>query len=104
SRRRHTRFKCDWSSDVCSSDLERRDEPGWAAAFSVLSPGSFRRGLPLVPREGEAGVDWTVAGVGAQQRGPGDPGVAGFLLHSERSEERRVGKEGGVGLDTRQWT
>ena len=20
-RRRHTRFKCDWSSDVCSSDL-----------------------------------------------------------------------------------
>src|SRR5260370_37219769 len=23
SRRRHTRFKCDWSSDVCSSDLNR---------------------------------------------------------------------------------
>src|SRR2546430_5094924 len=23
SRRRHTRFDCDWSSDVCSSDLER---------------------------------------------------------------------------------
>src|SRR6185369_14666106 len=23
SRRRHTRFKCDWSSDVCSSDLDR---------------------------------------------------------------------------------
>src|SRR4030066_747682 len=22
SRKRHTRFKCDWSSDVCSSDLE----------------------------------------------------------------------------------
>src|SRR5260370_10730208 len=26
SRRRHTRFKCDWSSDVCSSDLTWRDE------------------------------------------------------------------------------
>src|SRR5260370_39708023 len=26
SRRRHTRFKCDWSSDVCSSDL-RLDGP-----------------------------------------------------------------------------
>src|SRR5438270_10664840 len=27
SRRRHTSFDCDWSSDVCSSDLEmRRDE------------------------------------------------------------------------------
>src|SRR2546427_9870261 len=25
SRRRHTRFDCDWSSDVCSSDLEHLD-------------------------------------------------------------------------------
>src|SRR2546430_16411128 len=24
SRRRHTRFDCDWSSDVCSSDLDER--------------------------------------------------------------------------------
>src|SRR2546430_17623402 len=24
SRRRHTRFDCDWSSDVCSSDLTQR--------------------------------------------------------------------------------
>src|SRR5260370_19691265 len=24
SRRRHTRFKCDWSSDVCSSDLHSK--------------------------------------------------------------------------------
>src|SRR5256886_12470412 len=24
SRRRHTRFDCDWSSDVCSSDLRSR--------------------------------------------------------------------------------
>src|SRR5207237_7739647 len=36
SRRRHTRFKCDWSSDVCSSDLAEIAErhgllclPGW---------------------------------------------------------------------------
>src|SRR5207237_6850020 len=28
SRRRHTRFKCDWSSDVCSSDLHCR--VGWS--------------------------------------------------------------------------
>src|SRR5260370_16911937 len=26
SRRRHTRFKCDWSSDVCSSDLLKQLE------------------------------------------------------------------------------
>src|SRR5260370_22852836 len=25
SRRRHTRFKCDWSSDVCSSDLSHME-------------------------------------------------------------------------------
>src|SRR2546430_12804154 len=25
SRRRHTRFDCDWSSDVCSSDLQEQD-------------------------------------------------------------------------------
>src|SRR5260370_25992192 len=25
SRRRHTRFKCDWSSDVCSSDLREQN-------------------------------------------------------------------------------
>src|SRR2546427_3706097 len=25
SRRRHTRFDCDWSSDVCSSDLTSQD-------------------------------------------------------------------------------
>src|SRR5260370_28262888 len=28
SRRRHTRFKCDWSSDVCSSDLQSRSAAG----------------------------------------------------------------------------
>src|SRR5256886_5027298 len=27
SRRRHTRFDCDWSSDVCSSDLQVWEEP-----------------------------------------------------------------------------
>src|SRR2546430_7350473 len=26
SRRRHTRFDCDWSSDVCSSDLSAREK------------------------------------------------------------------------------
>src|SRR5256886_8776462 len=32
SRRRHTRFDCDWSSDVCSSDLVSGydDDPRWA--------------------------------------------------------------------------
>src|SRR5205085_3144724 len=29
SRRRHTRFDCDWSSDVCSSDLAAAELPAW---------------------------------------------------------------------------
>src|SRR2546427_5353886 len=32
SRRRHTRFDCDWSSDVCSSDLAQRDVQSLAHA------------------------------------------------------------------------
>src|SRR5690606_40559499 len=32
SRRRHTRFSRDWSSDVCSSDLQRREN------YAVLAP------------------------------------------------------------------
>src|SRR2546430_16058507 len=32
SRRRHTRFDCDWSSDVCSSDLRNRPAEGGGAS------------------------------------------------------------------------
>src|SRR2546430_9271027 len=41
SRRRHTRFDCDWSSDVCSSDLP----PMILRSFVV-------RGLDSVPERG----------------------------------------------------
>src|SRR2546430_11937387 len=51
SRRRHTRFDCDWSSDVCSSDLfpaalptkqaRRRDHPNG----KIQAP----RAQPLAP-------------------------------------------------------
>src|SRR2546430_7438204 len=34
SRRRHTRFDCDWSSDVCSSDLEVL--PFWQDCTTLL--------------------------------------------------------------------
>src|SRR5256886_12343023 len=49
SRRRHTRFDCDWSSDVCSSDLA-------AAILAVtacqrpLKPGDPLRGLSAAER------------------------------------------------------
>src|SRR5260370_23490563 len=36
SRRRHTRFKCDWSSDVCSSDLASSSPASLAASQADL--------------------------------------------------------------------
>src|ERR1039457_7469191 len=37
SRRRHTRLQGDWSSDVCSSDLERRKNRGWEPRRTLSS-------------------------------------------------------------------
>src|SRR5207237_7868890 len=57
--RRHTRFKCDWSSDVCSSDLQvSQDVPD--AVFERFAPELFftlkvvvdeRGGHPMQPRD-----------------------------------------------------
>src|SRR5690606_40137743 len=94
SRRRHTRFSRDWSSDVCSSDLcdiprqkgqrpgeERSPSPGAArisgSVQAVAAPKSRADVLTDVVEELVDLVD---------------------LLHAlDRSEERRVGKEGRPG-------
>src|SRR2546430_5767636 len=75
SRRRHTRFDCDWSSDVCSSDL-----------FS--------------DRRGEQPDPNPPASVGGTNVLTGGYGYDDFTNPSNtsgcpngRSEERRVGKE-----------
>src|SRR2546430_657119 len=51
SRRRHTRFDCDWSSDVCSSDLVPAGQ-GERFYEAVMSALVQRRGLD--PPLGEA--------------------------------------------------
>src|SRR5699024_11787799 len=87
SRRRHTRSKRDWSSDVCSSDLggEHLRILGEAAIeIGQLLVGELRRieslqGPPFVEQGGVR------AGDGLCQ--PFDDG------REFRSEERRVGKE-----------
>src|SRR5256886_16889853 len=46
SRRRHTIFDCDWSSDVCSSDLHgigvREEDPGRTDVHRSIRRGLFR--------------------------------------------------------------
>src|SRR5688572_32332889 len=66
SRRRHTRFDCDWSSDVCSSDLEFTAVAN-SVPENVLPPvfGTMLICSPPVMLSADA----------------------------DRSEERRVGKE-----------
>src|SRR5688572_32162633 len=79
SRRRHTRFDCDWSSDVCSSDLaggdtkpcpkRRADRRGpLPPPCSRLPCSAARTPQRTLPRSSSARVP-------------------------SRSEERRVGKE-----------
>src|SRR5256886_16578298 len=53
SRRRHTRFDCDWSSDVCSSDLVGRPSPSLNARLRAWYGRRFGPNylLPLLLRE-----------------------------------------------------
>src|SRR5699024_11395048 len=79
SRRRHTRSKRDWSSDVCSSDLWR-----------------CRRGTPTMPPP--RGSGWTRLPMTARRRracvlAPKRCRPCCRQLRKARSEERRVGKE-----------
>src|SRR5699024_11699807 len=69
SRRRHTRSKRDWSSDVCSSDLRQR---GLLVGAANVLHGIVQLIGQLQPLDGGHGV---------------------ILFAVLRSEERRVGKE-----------
>src|SRR5438132_10369980 len=46
SRRRHTRSLCDWSSDVCSSDLGFVALDFVAGLFEPLGDGAFKNAFP----------------------------------------------------------
>src|SRR5439155_9738009 len=86
SRRRHTRWPRDWSSDVCSSDLAppwpAPPRPGRAKApFNAPFTLTLREGLR--PPQGER--------VETHLHNPASPASSGGALF--RSEERRVGKE-----------
>src|SRR4051812_49645630 len=91
SRRRHTRLTCDWSSDVCSSDLEREVRLGEARRASTVAAEVHPREA-LVPHV-EQNRD-----VVARPQPRAQLGVERERRHLAwtedlRSEERRVGKE-----------
>src|SRR5699024_11438983 len=74
SRRRHTRSKRDWSSDVCSSDLA-----SWASAVRPAPDDRLTIAPPPLSRM--AGISCFIA-----RKTP-------VRLTAMRSEERRVGRE-----------
>src|SRR2546430_5998684 len=81
SRRRHTRFDCDWSSDVCSSDLGGEPE---GVLQQVRHDLVDLENVHWHGRQDRAVLDEDHAPPLAQ---PGDRRL------DDRSEERRVGKE-----------
>src|SRR2546427_3098829 len=84
SRRRHTRFDCDWSSDVCSSDLVSRPDQVAGRSGLELLQAMLRGELPYPPIART--LDFMLISVGEGNAVfQGRPGA--------RSEERRVGKE-----------
>src|SRR5207237_2138764 len=59
SRRRHTRFKCDWSSDVCSSDLRAASSAARSASETESTATSRSFNIELLtcsPRSEERRV------------------------------------------------
>src|SRR5699024_11319577 len=86
SRRRHTRSKRDWSSDVCSSDLVS-DKPEVLAKFKETTVKGSQFKQPLLEFSGAC------AGCGETPYAKLITQLFGDRMYIARSEERRVGKE-----------
>src|SRR2546430_10042243 len=82
SRRRHTRFDCDWSSDVCSSDLSK-GSVGWFRKLDF-------NGRIIERYEIQARV---LSCLAEDMDGDGKREIIATDSLGFRSEERRVGKE-----------
>src|SRR6266478_7413838 len=96
SRRRHTRFDCDWSSDVCSSDL---------AAGSGAGVAECSEGAAEISRnhDGASTADRAVSDGGEVRRDAGTPRepLCG-ALGAGKSREKREGAEGKEGQESQQ--
>src|SRR5205814_4441676 len=83
SRRRHTRCLSDWSSDVCSSDLDPAGMGITVAEFDSHT-GTLSAPRMIMPTRDPAHFTLSADGRHLYMCNTGTPG---------RSEERRVGKE-----------
>src|SRR2546430_5811046 len=83
SRRRHTRFDCDWSSDVCSSELRRIAALSLLAVLLLLAAATGPVGIGLASLAALVGLVPVALRVRRVH-------LMASLL---RSEERRVGEE-----------
>src|SRR5690606_40344194 len=85
SRRRHTRFSRDWSSDVCSSDLNAYGMASESTTTARLRESVAEEIRVLLARRRRSASEL------ARQIGVTQPYISRRL--TGRSEERRVGKE-----------
>src|SRR2546427_8569381 len=83
SRRRHTRFDCDWSSDVCSSDL--RQSVTDVLKQALAAPDGLPAATEIIGNSASFDMQNIADALIRYFSGEGR-----VLL---RSEERRVGKE-----------
>src|SRR3546814_13492504 len=86
----------DWSSDVCSSDLQVESESGWWNTVSQTDPdGSPNLGYKVRQKGGYFPVAPYDHYVDLRDEISTNLQKAGFILERghHRSEERRVGKE-----------
>src|SRR5699024_11574889 len=93
--RRHTRSKRDWSSDVCSSDLQILADEEHAELHAGIFRVITRRQFLL--RFGQVERGTVDLGTTGDQEGDEPEELWNHVPHAtlrfDRSEERRVGKE-----------
>src|SRR5690606_40308317 len=101
-RRRHTRFSRDWSSDVCSSDLDEMPGDGvFGQGLDFVDPFLYIVFAKIPHTQLIESVNFMrCAGLADSQQLYGVRGAVGGF-QGFRSEERRVGKAGSTGRGVR---